>query len=354
MSFYIRKGFNFGPLRLNLSRSGLGMSVGVKGARVGVGPRGSYVHLGRGGLYYRQSLGHGPSPTPIQPSPQFDSGPVLTEVQSAAAESLVDASAPNVLAELNRVQRRTQILPIVVLVGSPVLVLVMSISSVWIAFTTALVFLVAAVFARHEDVTSGTAVLNYFLDSEPQHDFEILLKAFERLTSCEAVWHVDASGHTDDWKYHAGAETILKRSRVQPCLSKPRRVVSNLDVPMLEGARQKLFFFPDRLLIYDSGGVGAVSYSRLAATATQSRFIEDGRAPDDANVVAHTWQYVNKNGGPDRRFANNPQRDVALYSELVLASESGLRQVFQFSKQTAAESFTAALALLRTSKAQTQ
>ncbi len=29
MGFYIRKGFNFGPLRLNLSRSGVGASFGV-------------------------------------------------------------------------------------------------------------------------------------------------------------------------------------------------------------------------------------------------------------------------------------------------------------------------------------
>jgi len=57
VGFYIRKSFKSGPLRLNLSKSGLGVSAGVKGARIGTGPRGSYVHAGRGGLYYRQNLG---------------------------------------------------------------------------------------------------------------------------------------------------------------------------------------------------------------------------------------------------------------------------------------------------------
>lgn len=56
MGFYIRKSFTAGPVRLNLSKSGLGISAGVKGFRVGSGPRGSYVHAGRGGLYYRQNL----------------------------------------------------------------------------------------------------------------------------------------------------------------------------------------------------------------------------------------------------------------------------------------------------------
>jgi hypothetical protein len=56
MGWYIRKAIRLGPLRLNLSKSGIGYSVGVKGARVGVGQKGSYVHLGRGGLYYRAGL----------------------------------------------------------------------------------------------------------------------------------------------------------------------------------------------------------------------------------------------------------------------------------------------------------
>lgn len=56
MGFYIRKSFRAGPIRFNLSKGGLGMSAGVKGARVGAGPRGSYVHGGRHGVYYRKYM----------------------------------------------------------------------------------------------------------------------------------------------------------------------------------------------------------------------------------------------------------------------------------------------------------
>jgi len=59
MGWYIRKAFSTGPVRLNLSKSGLGVSFGVKGARLGVGPRGAYTHLGRGGLYYRSGFSGG-------------------------------------------------------------------------------------------------------------------------------------------------------------------------------------------------------------------------------------------------------------------------------------------------------
>lgn len=61
MGLYLRKSFRAGPIRFNLSKSGLGLSGGVKGARLGVGPRGTYVHAGRHGLYYRKHLSSGRS-----------------------------------------------------------------------------------------------------------------------------------------------------------------------------------------------------------------------------------------------------------------------------------------------------
>ena len=57
MPFYIRKAFSTGPLRLNLSKGGLGFSVGIKGARIGLNSKGqAYVHGGRHGVYYRKNL----------------------------------------------------------------------------------------------------------------------------------------------------------------------------------------------------------------------------------------------------------------------------------------------------------
>jgi hypothetical protein len=66
MGWYLRKSIKLGPLRVNLSKSGIGYSLGVKGARIGTGPRGPYIAGGRYGLYYRQSL-----KTPKHATPNF-------------------------------------------------------------------------------------------------------------------------------------------------------------------------------------------------------------------------------------------------------------------------------------------
>jgi len=103
MGFYIRTSVSAGPFRFNLSRSGLGVSVGVKGFRIGSGPRGNYVHMGRGGLYYRASLGRprrvsgvrnlgstpyppAQSPLPAAPLSAVEIGNVLEMVLSNGSE----------------------------------------------------------------------------------------------------------------------------------------------------------------------------------------------------------------------------------------------------------------------------
>jgi hypothetical protein len=56
---YFRKNKSFGPLRINLSKHGLGASIGVKGLRVGkqASREGLYVRGGRAGLYGRKHFG---------------------------------------------------------------------------------------------------------------------------------------------------------------------------------------------------------------------------------------------------------------------------------------------------------
>jgi uncharacterized protein DUF4236 len=56
MGWFYRKSVKFGPFRLNFSKSGIGVSAGVKGARVSTGPRGTYLNLGTNGIYYRQKI----------------------------------------------------------------------------------------------------------------------------------------------------------------------------------------------------------------------------------------------------------------------------------------------------------
>ena len=61
MGWFFRRSIRIGPfLRLNLTKGGVGFSVGVPGARVSVGPTGRTMFTGgRAGVYVRKMLGRG-------------------------------------------------------------------------------------------------------------------------------------------------------------------------------------------------------------------------------------------------------------------------------------------------------
>jgi uncharacterized protein DUF4236 len=90
MGWYLRKSIRIGPLRLNLSRRGLGASVGVKGLRAGVDASGRpYVAGGRGGLYFRERVPSIESPRPEADAPRGRSGGVFWALVIAIAVTVL-------------------------------------------------------------------------------------------------------------------------------------------------------------------------------------------------------------------------------------------------------------------------
>jgi|GEM_PF-5377067 len=102
MGWYLRKAFKVGPMRINLSKSGLGASFGITGARIGLGPRGAYVAGGRHGLYFKQSLsGKGPSSRP-SPGPRASADVNQSPKITFSVRGKVIERDPNAQASLRR------------------------------------------------------------------------------------------------------------------------------------------------------------------------------------------------------------------------------------------------------------
>jgi hypothetical protein len=111
----------------------------------------------------------------------------------------------------------------------------------------------------------------------------------------------------------------------------------------LDVSGQMLYFLPDRLLIYQGGSVGALAYNSVDCSVMPTRFIESEGVPSDSQVVGQTWRYVNKGGGPDRRFGTNPQIPIALYGQVNLHSQSGMNIVLHASSVDNSQVFASGL-----------
>ena len=99
----------------------------------------------------------------------------------------------------------------------------------------------------------------------------------------------------------------------------------------LQAPQTAWIFAPDGILINKSGPLEIYPYSKLNASTEFVCFVWTGMAvsakdplrdekdlPEDALVIGQTWQYVNLDGGPDRRFNDNYEIPVILAGVLTL------------------------------------
>jgi hypothetical protein len=344
MGFYVRKSVRVGPFRFNLSKSGIGTSVGIKGFRLGTGPRGNYVHMGRGGVYFRQTLASKPQPgQDSEAIPRKDVLPPetsdidqLQEIESGSALEMADSSSAKLLDEINSKHKKIKLLPasLILFTGVSLVMILLAGTSAppWLLSLIILIGLVGVAAAYYRDKVAKSVVILYDLDEHTMPVYQKVLEAFDQLSACSAAWHIEASGRVKDRKYHAGASQVVRRNAIRLSKGKTPVIKTNIDVPKIPVGKQILAFMPDRLLVFEPKAVGAVPYYELETDVSDVRFIEEDRVPRDAEVVDHTWRYVNKSGGPDRRFKDNPRLPIVLYQEILFQSPSGLNELIQLSR----------------------
>lgn len=366
MGFYVRKSVKVGPFRFNLSGSGVSVSAGVRGFRVGTGPRGNYVHMGLGGIYYRATIPrrsgaagstHAPRalssrvavpPVPVlEPSiPVGTHGPMV-DIDSIAASEIVDSSSAELLAEMSAKKKKVRLWPLAAAATLAAIAYAFTLPwPTWPPIVAAALGVVAIAFAYRRDVLAKTVVLFYGMEPELEQGYGLLHERAAQLAGCAKVWHIQAQAQVRDRKYHAGANQLVRRKATSIRKAEPPYLKTNVETVAVDVGAQVLHFFPDRVLIYDAQGVGAVGYRELSLSVQRSRFIESETVPSDATVVDRTWAYVNKNGGPDKRFKNNRKLPVCAYDELTIRSASGINEVVQLSRSGVAQGFVAAVQAL--------
>ncbi|MCS6776164.1 MAG: DUF4236 domain-containing protein [Chloroherpetonaceae bacterium] len=343
MPLYFRKSIRlFGGLRLNLSSSGAGLSWGVRGFRLSVNPRGAYVTVGGNGIYYRQRIG---GPDRRARSAQRASGnavPVLEAqlpIPSAHVGQLVDSTSAATLERLNRSVHRFAYTNVVAVAGFlTAAVALITIHPVVAAavggFTLLLMYIAGQIDAQRRAFP-----LLFRLDSAARQQWAARSSALTALSKGARLWRITADVLVPEQaRREKGARRVARRpvslhQSPAPC------IVSNYTPYCLDAGDKQLYFFPDRVYVYQRGTYGAITYADLSVTAGQERFVESVPPPADCQIVDYTWQYVRRDGGPDRRHAWNPQLPVVQYGTLALRSSTGLNLLLQVSPVEAAYRF---------------
>lgn len=356
MSLSFSRSVEFGAVRFNFTEAGIGMSVGIPGLRFGIGARGAYVGGGIGGFRYQKSLSGQPQgkPQPAAESkrekaPQtYDDHNIIDRVEheTKSVLELQDSTSDALLQSMNEQYAKRPIWPFV---GAGLLVLFFLFLSVGESRHPVLRLVTFAVFAAitgwvyWRDQMRKLTVLFYEPDQVTNELFESLCRALKQAAMARKLKSIASTARYADTKYSAGAGQGLKLGGAKLVLGHAPGVIANVPVPVLTSDKTTLAFYPDRVLAFQGDVVGAIEYVNLSVVSSAVRYIECESVPSDARVVDKTWHYVNKKGGPDRRFKNNPELPICAYSQLNLSTPDGLDVRFIGSKDGAFNALAHAL-----------
>jgi len=353
MGWFLRKAIKVGPLRLNLSKSGLGVSAVVKGFRVSRGPRGTHLFAGRHGLYFRERLdGPGSARGREERLPPGLGDTDMREIRTADVARLIGPDSKAFIRALMERHQRVALFPVVLLLGvaafSVAAALALSASAWWwLAFACIVSGTYAGGWFVHErDLERKTIQVDYEMDSGERTVWSELERALLAIGACRRVWQRTAERQVRERKYHAGASSVIRRDSVRIRRATPPYFKSNVPLVAMHVRGQTLYWTPRYVLVYQGSRVGLVRYRDVEVSLETTRFVEEEGVPGDARVVDRTWRYVNKSGGPDRRFSNNSEIPVCLYSEATLRSSAGLHVELMLSRVGAADALAPALAAI--------
>ena len=325
MGFYFRKSVNLGGLRFNFSKSGVGVSTGVKGFRIGSGPRGNYIQMGRNGVYYKKTWGNSKSRANEHNNTQnikkynqnnYTPKSENEDLDEYTTEEICDSSSIELVEEIKNNYSK----------------ITLKWFSLLFVFNIYLFILSFIIFA-YLDYKRKNTIIFYDIDEETEARLQQFYDAFDEITKCKRKWYILSKNYNFDSKYNAGASSLVNRKDIIIANKVPKYIETNVKIPCIPVGKQKLYFFPDKILIIEGKKVGALSYKNLGISVTNGNFIETEMKPWDGTVVDYTYKYVNKSGGPDRRFANNPRYPIMSYSYINFYGDNGFNECIMLSKQ---------------------
>jgi len=336
MGLRYRKSINLGcGFRVNFSKSGIGYSWGTKGYRItkkaNGGIRKTYSIPGTGLSWTEDSKGrnkarqnrnsrnysnYNTNPTYVE-NPQT----VLYQAKDADTKALVTDSSKEFMDEIKKFTRIHgclkwgSIISGILMLGTPPLA---------ILFVIFLIVLIVHSYTRKIN-------LEYDCDDYGKHRMEMLDQAMSRLMDNKMAWQIVTEVANSSLKMHAGASSSVRRKAVRFQRKKPYFLNTDATCYTINLMNDVVYILPDRLIVKGKKGWGVVEHSELNIDCRKQRFIESEVVPRDAEIIGYTWQYVNKNGGPDKRFKNNRQLPECNYGHLGFRSNTGLNVIIYIS-----------------------
>lgn len=178
------------------------------------------------------------------------------------------------------------------------------------------------------------------LSEEEKAAYSRLCERFEALLSTDKIWLITDEVLTTQRK--AFSNISIKRCEASIYVGVFNFLKSAFDIPVLDSGDTRYYIYPKFIIkATDVCHFYVYPHDLGRLTTATVNYQESEARPVDAELLKYTWQYVNKNGEPDKRYANNLRYPVFKYCCLFVNTGNTTAK-FMFSNYTTASEFATA------------
>lgn len=346
MGVRFRKSFNFGGFRVNFSKSGVGYSYGGPGFRYTVTADGrervTVSIPGTGISWVEESSSRKRENDELEQA--IATGNYKT-IQNASVDKLVSVEYKDFIAECNLYMKNwnwftnMRKASIIITIFLAVAAIVVDFHIIW-----AILAIITGAYAYYchstvNELKNNKIQMNYEFEVEPSPYTE-LVEIMEGTRKSQMIQAASSVITNAIKRQHAGASNLYDLNIVSIKKQQPVFLQTNVTCYSIDIGNQILFILPDKMLILsDVIKVGAISIDSLEMKFNTTNFRESGNVANDATIVGRTYQYVNNNGTPDRRYKDNREIPICLYGELSVESKEGINMKFFCSNSSCTQAF---------------
>lgn len=309
MGVRFRKSINLGKgFRINMSKTGPGFSWGGKGFRITKTAKGNIrgtAYIPGTGLSYQKEfknplaggnkLGKKEAKKKVDDSSYSDAqsyGLDFKKLESTGLEDILQASESK--KPYMYIGIGLALLGIALFFVNP-LFLALSVLGLILCFYK----------KGGEDVS-----IDYDFEGDSKEEYDLTNKLLAGILESDEVFLVNELAEENE------RNIIVDRSNLTIGKNLPKGFETNVEVINLKSDDFSIYFLPDALMLEKNGKVKAIDYKDLKIDLRAEDFMEEGKVAKDATLIEKTYKHANKDGGPDKRYKDNPEVNIVEYGIL--------------------------------------
>lgn len=320
MGLGYRKSIRIGKgIRVNISKSGIGYSIGVPGARVTKTASGkvrqTYSIPGTGISYVTES-GSSKKSSSTQSNTSANMPRYEVKEEFINYENLSSDAYEEVVADVLKWRKYAGALIIVAVIflGAS------AYSKLWLI--VAIASFVAGIILSH---TRGKLNVEYEFDEISRERYDTLCSVWKQAFESKGVFQISEIFKTDDVKNNLGTKLAADPIEIKYKLNQiiPADIKSNIKplcIPLINKKGKKegyVAILPDRVVISKGKIFKAIEHKHIETTVCiQPMPALSDACLKDARVVGEIYLHSNKDGSADMRYADNPSVPVVHYGRV--------------------------------------